>query len=254
MKKQILIILAVILVIGGFYIYKNSVKDTTDSPFIEEVDDNIEKSEIMKGRIVFGHEVRTFQPCGEKNEVTESQWIDGSSPAYDQIKNDYEQEMDGTGPYSPMYAEIIGRNIPSPTEGFGADYAKTIYIDEITLASATSSCKSDLIILENVRPGDYINPEILLEIEGVARGNWFFEADFPVQILDNHANVLGNGYASAQGEWMTTEFVPFKGSVEFDQIPPENSFGKLVLKKDNPSDLEEFDDQLEVLIYFGLIK
>lgn len=74
---------------------------------------------------------------------------------------------------------------------------------------------------------------------GEARGQWFFEANAPIQILDSSGNVLVNGYAMAQGEWMTTEFVPFKGDIKI----PEFYTGKatLVFMKDNPSDLREND-------------
>ncbi len=74
---------------------------------------------------------------------------------------------------------------------------------------------------------------------GKARGPWYFEASFPVVVLDKDGNVLDQKPAQAQGEWMTTEFVDFKAELTV----PESYIGPatLVLKKDNPSGEPERD-------------
>lgn len=76
-----------------------------------------------------------------------------------------------------------------------------------------------------------------LTVEGEARGFWFFEASFPIRVLDANGKELGAGHAEALGDWMTTEFVPFRGVVEFKT--PTTDGGTLVLEKDNPSGLPE---------------
>lgn len=70
-------------------------------------------------------------------------------------------------------------------------------------------------------------------VMGEARGPWFFEASFPVEVLDKDGRVLATGIAQAQGDWMTTEFVKFSAPISVPQsyIGPAT----LVLKKDNPS-------------------
>lgn len=70
-------------------------------------------------------------------------------------------------------------------------------------------------------------------VTGEARGPWFFEASFPVEVLDANGNRLAMGIAQAQGEWMTTEFVNFTAPISV----PESYTGPatLVLHKDNPS-------------------
>lgn len=73
--------------------------------------------------------------------------------------------------------------------------------------------------------------------DGEARGTWFFEASFPVRVEDTAGNILGRGYAQAEGEWMTEEFVPFRGTVEF--ISEKDQLGRVVFEKDNPSGLPE---------------
>lgn len=87
-----------------------------------------------------------------------------------------------------------------------------------------------------------------LQIGGSARGNWYFEASFPVQVLDENGVVLGTGIAQAEGEWMTTEYVPFSGQIVFSK--PKGKTGTLVFRKDNPSGLPEHDDSLPIPIVF----
>lgn len=72
---------------------------------------------------------------------------------------------------------------------------------------------------------------------GKARGSWYFEASFPVKVLDANGNALARGIAQAQSDWMTADFVPFKADIKI----PDTYIGKarLVLEKDNPSGLKE---------------
>ncbi len=86
-------------------------------------------------------------------------------------------------------------------------------------------------------------------ITGKARGNWFFEAVFPVQIIDGNGKVLGSGQAHATGDWMTTEYVPFSAQVSFSGAETRNGF--LLFKKDNPSGLPENDATIAVPVSFS---
>ena len=88
------------------------------------------------------------------------------------------------------------------------------------------------------------NGNVLKEftVTGEARGTWFFEASFPVQVRDPNNNVVGQGIAQAEGEWMTEEFVPFSAPVTIENY---SGPAMLVLIKDNPSGLPEHDDSVE---------
>jgi hypothetical protein len=88
-----------------------------------------------------------------------------------------------------------------------------------------------------------------LTVTGSARGNWYFEASFPVQLQDADGNVIASTPAKAQGDWMTTDFVPFTATLEF--TAPATDTGFLVLKKDNPSGLPANDQELKVPVKFG---
>ena len=106
--------------------------------------------------------------------------------------------------------------------------------------------KIDLIRLSNPRPNQEIKSP--LSIEGEARGNWFFEASFPIKLYDADNNLLAQAIAQAQGDWMTSDFVAFKAELNFSY--PESATGILVLEKDNPSGLPENADQLRVPVKF----
>jgi len=106
--------------------------------------------------------------------------------------------------------------------------------------------KMDLIVLERLRPNETVSSPLV--ISGRARGYWFFEASFPVELLDDSGSVIASGIATAQDEWMTEAFVPFSATLEFSS--PVTEKGTLILKKDNPSGLPEHDDRLVVPVRF----
>ncbi|MDF1497917.1 MAG: Gmad2 immunoglobulin-like domain-containing protein [Patescibacteria group bacterium] len=107
--------------------------------------------------------------------------------------------------------------------------------------------KADLIFLDYPRPNQAIKSPLV--IKGQARGFWFFEGDFPVVLTNWDGLIIGDGIAQAQGEWMTEEFVPFVAVIEFE-VPEYKNNGTLILQKDNPSDLPENDDALEIPVLF----
>jgi len=108
--------------------------------------------------------------------------------------------------------------------------------------------KINFIQITKPRPNETIQSP--LEIKGEARGYWFFEADFPVKLLDENGELIAGGIAQAQGEWMTEDFVPFKAALEFGV--PKTDKGILILEKDNPSGLPENADELRVPVRFNL--
>jgi hypothetical protein len=86
-----------------------------------------------------------------------------------------------------------------------------------------------------------------LVVTGEARGTWYFEATFPLALLDAQGNTLANGYAQAEGEWMTEDFVPFRAELTFTApAAATETAGTLVLQKANPSDLPEHAAEVRV--------
>lgn len=107
--------------------------------------------------------------------------------------------------------------------------------------------KTDLIRINNPRPNQKI--ESPLSLEGEAVGIWFFEGDFPVILTDWDGKIIAEGFMTATGDSMTEDFVGFEGVLEFE-VPEFGDTGTLILRKDNPSDLPELDDALEVPVNF----
>ncbi|MBI2035967.1 MAG: GerMN domain-containing protein [Candidatus Liptonbacteria bacterium] len=106
--------------------------------------------------------------------------------------------------------------------------------------------KSNLIRLTNPQPND--TTESPITIKGEARGTWYFEASFPVIIVDGNGKVLVQAPIQAKSDWMTQDFVPFETTIQFDT--PTTETGELVLKKDNPSGLPEYDDEIRIPVKF----
>lgn len=72
-----------------------------------------------------------------------------------------------------------------------------------------------------------------LVVEGEAAG-WYFEGEFPARLVDGNGTNLAWASAWAQGDWMTTDPVPFKATITFS--PPATATGKLVLTRSDPRD------------------
>ena len=171
----------------------------------------------------------------------------GNSPALEEIITAYQQALSGARPYTPLYMSLAGNITAPPIEGFGADYSTAFLATRLVQIRPDGNCRDEFIVVDSPRPGAVIISP--LKLHGRARGTWFFEGDFPLILKDNKARVIARGYATARGEWMTKEFVPFEGKIMFEK-PTSGHRGALVFKKDNPTDRPELDDELELAIYF----
>ena len=115
------------------------------------------------------------------------------------------------------------------------------------------------VIVETPKNGALVQSPLL--VKGKARGNWFFEASFPIFIVDWDGKIIAQSHAEAvldpnnpESTWMTTEFVEFQGIIEFPRQNMPNDFlkrGAIIFHNDNPSGLPENDKALEIPILFG---
>ncbi len=119
----------------------------------------------------------------------------------------------------------------------------TVKVSSLEVKNAS---KDDLIWVSTPLPNQVVASP--LTISGQARGNWFFEASFPVKLLDANGKVLAQAPAQATGDWMTTEYVPFTLSLPFTK--PTTATGTLVLEKDNPSGLPQNASELRIPVRF----
>lgn len=108
--------------------------------------------------------------------------------------------------------------------------------------------KANVIRVTSPRPDEVVTSP--LEVAGEARGTWYFEASFPVKLVDEQGMQLAAAPAEAEGDWMTEEFVPFKARLTFEP-PAGGGKGMLILEKNNPSGLVAIADELRMPVSFG---
>jgi hypothetical protein len=102
--------------------------------------------------------------------------------------------------------------------------------------------KSNLIRVHSPAPGALARSP--LRVTGEARGTWYFEATFPITLYDEQRRPLVQSYATAQGEWMTEDFVPFVADLVFAAGDAQE--GTLVIEKANPAGSIEGADQVAI--------
>lgn len=121
--------------------------------------------------------------------------------------------------------------------------------DEDNVIKVEKASKENLIMIDS----PYINQKISspIIVKGRARGNWFFEASAPVNIVNWDGLIIGEGYMMVDEgyDWMTTEYVPFTGTISYDASQlGAYDYGWIIFKKDNPSGESRFDDALEMRV------
>jgi hypothetical protein len=112
---------------------------------------------------------------------------------------------------------------------------------------APQPIKTDMIEVDAPLPSALVSSPLV--VTGRARGGWYFEASFPVKLIDANGKVLAEGPAQAQGDWMTSEFVPFKITLTFSK--PSTQTGTLILHNDNPSGLPQNDKEVRIPVTFN---
>lgn len=125
-------------------------------------------------------------------------------------------------------AAVVLVVVPSPNEGSDA------------VPQPGEPFATDNVRVDAPRPNASVSTTFA--VAGEARGHWYFEASFPVEVHDPSGNIVGHGIAQANGEWMTEDFVPFSATVT---VADYSGPAALVLIKDNPSGLPEHADAVE---------
>ncbi|MBN2072319.1 MAG: Gmad2 immunoglobulin-like domain-containing protein [Actinobacteria bacterium] len=152
----------------------------------------------------------------------------------------------GSKPDSANESESMPQEEQDPTEiEAGSVETETASGDETGTAEEDSL--PDLIRVTSPEPDEMVSSPLL--VKGEARGTWFFEATFPVKLIDADGNIILSHYAGAEGEWMTKDFVPFSAELIFENPPVKT--GILVLERNNPSDLPENDASITIPVKFG---
>ena len=106
------------------------------------------------------------------------------------------------------------------------------------------SQKGAKLILET--PSDTNNVICPINIKG-----WFFEATFPIQLIDENNEIVENTQATADGEWTADGFVEFSAKV-YCQVSDLSGY-KLKFMADNAAGVLELDDSIIIELYFNNI-
>ena len=99
------------------------------------------------------------------------------------------------------------------------------------VATTPPASLTDTITVDTPLPlSTIISP---LTITGKARGSWYFEASAPITLQDASGTIIASAHLTAQGDWMTTNYVPFTTTLTFTK-PATSTVGTLIFKTTTP--------------------
>lgn len=89
--------------------------------------------DALRGRVYWGHEVRSFQPCDSKK----AYWIEGEESTLGPLRGRADALRGRSGkPYPPMYVEAFGTiDTVSKREGFARDYDGRLRLRKVARVS-----------------------------------------------------------------------------------------------------------------------
>ena len=100
----------------------------------------LEKNLSLKGHYIWGHEVNTFTPCGDKK----TYWVEGSSASIEKLKTKHQSLTQK--PYEQIFTTVTGRINTSKNDpdSFAEEYDGVIFIDSVGVISKSTQmdCKS----------------------------------------------------------------------------------------------------------------
>lgn len=98
--------------------------------------------------------------------------------------------------------------------------------------------------LNNLRPNQAFRSGT---ITGEAK-TWYFEGSFPIAVETAAGDVVVQTFATAQTDWMTTDWVAFEAEVTVPRAVTGEGF--IVFKKDNPSGEPALDEEYRLPVVF----
>jgi hypothetical protein len=148
----------------------------------------------------------------------------------------------------PVVSDGIHVDQPSDQDGSTSsnDDGSTDQPATTTTPTPGAPNPQDAIQVITPTPGAVISSPLV--VEGKALGRWYFEASFPVRLLDGNGRELIAIPAQAQSDWMVEGYVPFKATLNFTL--PSTATGTLILHNDNPSGMPERDEEVRIPVTF----
>ncbi|MFD1095180.1 Gmad2 immunoglobulin-like domain-containing protein [Salegentibacter chungangensis] len=162
-----------------------------------------------------------------------------------------ECEDSGTGEKKPMEGcDPMGSDIIKFTGEINENSYKSLkkILEDFKFSKVKEGRKVSNIIKVD-RPLPNIEVKSPLKISGKAKGFWFFEGTAPLKLVDKDNKILAESSIEAEGNWMTSDFVPFNSRMTFDSAPDDER-GYLVFERANPSGKPENDQSYRLPVLF----
>jgi hypothetical protein len=158
-----------------------------------------------------------------------------------------------TDEYQPVCGEVQVQCIKAPCPPIQQNYPNRCFaLQAGATIVGTGICHkpvgqdNDLLKVTSPTPDQKVSSPLV--VKGEAVGSWYFEAEFPVLVTDESGKQLGVGSARTQGDWMSTNLVPFTAKVSFKKGTAKK--GYVVLQRSNPSGLPENDQAVKIPVSF----
>lgn len=142
----------------------------------------------------------------------------------------YKSTSDLSMPSEPVTAVVVAQS--------------TTTIATTTLATSSVDMRVDI---QTPLPNSEVTSPII--VSGKAKGNWFFEANAGLAVLDANKQPITIGNVMATSDWMTTEYVSFTGKITYPASYKGQS-GYIQFSNDNPSGLPENSKTFLVPVLF----
>lgn len=91
---------------------------------------------LHQGRIVIGHEVRSFEPCN----LEEALWLQGETEVMTNIRQAHAQSFLRAEPYRSVFMLLTGKWIGRPKTGFGDEYPATFWVKQLIKIMPEGDC------------------------------------------------------------------------------------------------------------------
>jgi hypothetical protein len=114
----------------------------------------------------------------------------------------------------------------------------------LTPSSPTVSGNSQDLISSNIHPGQKVSGKV--KLTATVKGEYFFEANIGVSVLDKNKKLLTGGNGTAIGDWQTLGPVAFTADVDFTNLPLGPAY--LEIHNDNPSGMAKYDKSILIPI------
>ena len=140
----------------------------------------------------------------------------------------------------------VQESYPGKCTAKGRSFTQNIPPVQIPASNDNKAPVNSNITVTNPQPNTQVTSP--LTISGQAKGSWYFEASFPIKLYDANNILIAQTTGAAQGNWQTTNFVPFTATLTF--TTPSTATGTLVLEKDNPSGEPQNADSVSIPVTF----